>query len=49
MSIQIGLFIRIFDVIGSCVESILLNVVLFACLCGAYTFDNVVMVNVALC
>ena len=27
-------------------ESILLNIMLFACLCDAYIFDNVVMVSV---
>ena len=42
MGIQVGLFLKTFDVIGTHVESILLDIMLFACLHDAYTFDNVV-------
>ena len=42
MWIQVGLFLKTFDVIGTHVESILLDIMLFACLRDAYIFDNVV-------
>ena len=44
-----GLVLRNLDVMGTHVESISLDIMLFVCLHDAYIFDNVVMVSVAMC